>query len=68
MQRVMQNNAAVFRTGETLKEGVHLIDDIFKMSMDLKTVDRSLIWFVSILGSESILSNNPFFQKEHRPG
>jgi len=44
MQRVMQNNAAVFRTGETLKEGVKLIDEVFQESLDIKTVDRSLVW------------------------
>ena len=44
MQRVMQNNAAVFRTGETLKEGVKLIDEVLQMSKDLHTSDRSLVW------------------------
>ena len=43
----MQNNAAVFRTGETLKEGVKLIDEVFQLSLDLKTVDRSLVWYVN---------------------
>jgi len=49
MQKVMQNNAAVFRTGETLKEGVKLIDEVFKMSLDLKTVDRSLVWNTDLI-------------------
>ncbi len=40
----MQNNAAVFRTGETLKEGVTLINEVYDMFKDVKTVDRSLIW------------------------
>jgi len=44
MQRIMQNNAAVFRTGETLQEGVKLIDEVLQESKSLKTVDRSLVW------------------------
>eukprot|EP01088_Endostelium_zonatum_P006735 TRINITY_DN1887_c0_g3_i4.p1 TRINITY_DN1887_c0_g3~~TRINITY_DN1887_c0_g3_i4.p1 ORF type:complete len:655 (+),score=163.49 TRINITY_DN1887_c0_g3_i4:138-2102(+) len=44
MQRVMQNNAAVFRTDETLKEGVKLIDEVFQMSKSLRTTDRGIRW------------------------
>jgi succinate dehydrogenase (ubiquinone) flavoprotein subunit len=45
MQRVMQNNAAVFRTGETLKEGVQLIDKAAtSLRNDIKTTDRTLKW------------------------
>lgn len=45
MQRIMQNNAAVFRTGETLKEGVELIDKCAtSVRNDIKTTDRSLKW------------------------
>lgn len=32
----MQNHAAVFRTGESLKEGVQRIDDCFQGLKDLK--------------------------------
>ncbi|MEM7565200.1 MAG: FAD-binding protein, partial [Pseudomonadota bacterium] len=44
MQRVMQNNAAVFRTGETLSEGQQQIGEVFQMFKDVKVTDRSLIW------------------------
>jgi succinate dehydrogenase / fumarate reductase flavoprotein subunit len=44
MQRVMQNNAAVFRTGETLKEGVAKITEVYKSFEDVKVADRSLVW------------------------
>jgi succinate dehydrogenase/fumarate reductase flavoprotein subunit len=45
MQRVMQNNAAVFRTGNVLQEGVHLIDKVAKsLREDLKVTDRSMVW------------------------
>ena len=44
MQRTMQNNCAVYRTGEVLKEGVGLIDDVYKMMPDIDVADRSLVW------------------------
>ncbi|MFN3401228.1 MAG: succinate dehydrogenase flavoprotein subunit [Ferrovibrio sp.] len=44
MQRTMQNNCAVYRTGDVLKEGVGLIDDVFKMMPDIDVADRSLVW------------------------
>jgi succinate dehydrogenase / fumarate reductase flavoprotein subunit len=44
MQKVMQNNCAVFRTGEVLKEGHKLIHDTFARVSDTRIADRSLIW------------------------
>jgi succinate dehydrogenase / fumarate reductase flavoprotein subunit len=44
MQKVMQNNCAVFRTGEVLKEGHKLIHDTFAGIADIRIADRSLIW------------------------
>ncbi|MDA0996614.1 MAG: succinate dehydrogenase flavoprotein subunit [Proteobacteria bacterium] len=44
LQRVMQNNAAVFRTSEVLKEGVDLVDGVAAKLKDIKVTDRSLIW------------------------
>jgi succinate dehydrogenase / fumarate reductase flavoprotein subunit len=44
MQRAMQDNCAVFRTGEVLSEGVAKIDDIWKATDDIRVTDRSLIW------------------------
>jgi succinate dehydrogenase / fumarate reductase flavoprotein subunit len=44
MQSVMQNNAAVFRTGEVLEEGVRLINGVYQMFSDVEVSDRSLIW------------------------
>lgn len=44
MQKIMQNNAAVFRTGEVLEEGVELIAEAFEQYGDIKVSDRSLIW------------------------
>ena len=44
MQRIMQNNAAVFRTTEVLKEGCHLIDQVAEELDDIKIEDHSMIW------------------------
>jgi succinate dehydrogenase/fumarate reductase flavoprotein subunit len=44
MQKIMQSNCAVFRTGEVLKEGVDLMHDAWSKRADLKVSDRSLVW------------------------
>src|SRR5438128_3329065 len=44
MQQVMQNNCAVFRTGEVLHEGQQLIQKVFGGIGDIAVSDRSLIW------------------------
>ncbi len=44
MQRAMQNNCAVFRTSEVLKDGVRLIGEVWRASDDINVSDRSLIW------------------------
>jgi succinate dehydrogenase / fumarate reductase flavoprotein subunit len=44
MQRVMQANCAVFRTGEVLAEGSKLIHQVLSGVNDTKVFDRSLIW------------------------
>src|SRR5713101_8142376 len=44
MQRVMQNNCAVFRTGEVLQEGQNLIHKVHSGISDISVTDRSLTW------------------------
>ncbi|MBW7835891.1 MAG: succinate dehydrogenase flavoprotein subunit [Sphingomonadales bacterium] len=44
MQRTMQNNCSVFRTGDVLEEGKRLIDVVYKRMADIKITDRSLVW------------------------
>jgi len=41
---VMQNNCAVFRTGEVLEEGHKLIHEVYAGMPDIGVTDRSLIW------------------------
>ena len=44
MQKAMQKYAAVFRTGDTLKQGVEQATQTFKRFADVKVSDHSLIW------------------------
>ena len=44
MQRVMQNNCAVFRTDDSLAEGVQLLDKVWGGRTDVKVSDRSMVW------------------------
>jgi succinate dehydrogenase (ubiquinone) flavoprotein subunit len=60
MQRVMQNNAAVFRTQETLEEGCQLISKAWESFHDVKLSDRSLIWnsdLIETIELENLLIN-----------
>ncbi|EDZ41536.1 MAG: succinate dehydrogenase flavoprotein subunit [Rhodobacteraceae bacterium] len=44
MQKTMQEDAAVFRTDKTLKEGVEKMTNVASKVDDLKVTDRSLVW------------------------
>ena len=44
MQKTMQDDCAVFRTGETLAQGVKNIHEVWKGMADIGISDRSLIW------------------------
>ena len=60
MQKVMQNHAAVFRTGESLSEGVELLRKTFVSIADVHVSDRSLIWntdLVETMELENLLLN-----------
>jgi succinate dehydrogenase / fumarate reductase flavoprotein subunit len=49
MQAVMQENCAVFRTGEVLEEGSKKIHEVAAGVPDLKVFDRSLIWNTDLI-------------------
>lgn len=60
MQKVMQTDAAVFRTQSTLEEGCKKMDDVAKLMADIKTTDRSLIWntdLVETLELQNLMPN-----------
>ena len=44
MQQVMQRHAAVFRSSQSLTQGVEKMDAVAAMMADLRLTDRSLIW------------------------
>ncbi|WP_029085904.1 succinate dehydrogenase flavoprotein subunit [Brevundimonas aveniformis] len=44
MQKAMQKDAAVYRTGETLREGIQAVRAVRAASDDIKTTDRTMIW------------------------
>jgi succinate dehydrogenase / fumarate reductase flavoprotein subunit len=44
MQRAMQTDAAVFRTGETLRAGQKAVRDIYKGIADIHVSDHGMIW------------------------
>jgi len=49
MQKSMQTHAAVFRTGESMKEGVDKIKAVQKSFEDVSVSDRSLIWNTDLI-------------------
>ena len=49
MQRTMQNDAAVFRTSKTLKEGYDKMSQIAASLKDIKVADRSLIFNTDLI-------------------
>jgi succinate dehydrogenase / fumarate reductase, flavoprotein subunit len=49
MQRVMQAHAAVFRTGESLQEGVRKLAEVFASFAEVQVSDRSLIWNTDLI-------------------
>ena len=60
MQRTMQEDAAVFRTGETLRNGVRRMHEVYAAKADIRVTDRSMIWnsdLVETLELENLLAN-----------
>jgi succinate dehydrogenase / fumarate reductase flavoprotein subunit len=49
MQRVMQDHAAVFRTGESLREGIEKLQQVVDAFADVGVSDRSLIWNTDLI-------------------
>ena len=60
MQKIMQRDAAVFRTGETLQEGVDALAKTFASFADVQVADRCLIWNTDLV--ETIELDNLLLQ------
>jgi succinate dehydrogenase / fumarate reductase flavoprotein subunit len=60
MQVTMQEDAAVFRTAESLQSGVRRMTELWKGLPDVKVFDRSMIWnsdLVETLELENLMAN-----------
>ncbi|MGE0231928.1 MAG: succinate dehydrogenase flavoprotein subunit [Flavobacteriaceae bacterium] len=60
MQRAMQEDAAVFRTQQSLDQGCQRISEVWRELSDLKVTDRSMIWnsdLVETLELENLMAN-----------
>ncbi|MGQ3674459.1 succinate dehydrogenase flavoprotein subunit [Xanthobacter sp. TB0139] len=75
MQKVMQNNCAVFRTGEVLEEGRQLIHKVFESASDIGVSDRGLVWnsdlmetmeFENLIGQAVVTMESAANRKESR--
>jgi succinate dehydrogenase / fumarate reductase, flavoprotein subunit len=49
MQKVMQSDAAVFRTGETLNDGKRKLAEVFASFSDVQVTDRSMVWNTDLI-------------------
>jgi succinate dehydrogenase / fumarate reductase flavoprotein subunit len=49
MQRVMQADATVFRTGESLADGKRKLAAVFASFADVQVTDRSLVWNTDLI-------------------
>ncbi|WP_439528134.1 succinate dehydrogenase flavoprotein subunit [Pannonibacter sp.] len=60
MQRAMQDDAAVFRTQESLEQGCKRLSAIWGEMADIKVTDRSMIWnsdLVETLELQNLMAN-----------
>ncbi|TNE59426.1 MAG: succinate dehydrogenase flavoprotein subunit [Alphaproteobacteria bacterium] len=75
MQKVMQNNCAVFRTGEVLEEGRKLIAEVNAARPDIRVTDRSMVWnsdlietleFENLIGQAMVTMEGAAMREESR--
>jgi succinate dehydrogenase / fumarate reductase, flavoprotein subunit len=75
MQKAMQEDAAVFRTGESLQSGVERIGKVVAQRADIKTTDRGMIWnsdlmetleFDNLVGQAAVTVGGALLRPESR--
>ena len=60
MQRIMQEDAAVFRTQESLQQGCDRMSALWQEASDIKVFDRSMVWnsdLVEALELQNLMAN-----------
>ncbi|MFN3314734.1 MAG: succinate dehydrogenase/fumarate reductase flavoprotein subunit, partial [Hyphomonas sp.] len=75
MQRAMQNDCAVFRTGSVLKEGVDAIEAVYKKLPGIDVKDRGMVWntdlvealeFDNLIAQAAVTVNSAATREESR--
>ena len=75
MQRAMQEDCAVFRTGETLRSGVDRIAAVYNRLGEIAVSDRGLIWntdlvetleFDNLIANAAVTVNSAVIREESR--
>ncbi len=75
MQNAMQEDVAVYRTGETLDQGVGRIADVHRRTADIKVSDRGMVWntdlmetleFDNLIGQAVVTVNSAANRQESR--
>ena len=75
LQRSMQDHCAVFRTEESLAEGVVKVADVTKQMADIEVFDKTLVWNTdlmealeldNLIGNASVTINGAANRKESR--
>ena len=77
MQKTMQTNCAVFRTGDVLEEGRRKIKEVWDGITDIKVTDRSLVWnsdlvetleYDNLIGQAAVTVEGAAAREESRGG
>ena len=75
MQRAMQEDAAVFRTGETLQSGQKRVRDVYRGIPDIGVSDRGMVWntdlvetleFDNLIGQAIVTIDSAIIRTESR--
>ena len=75
MQKAMQNDCAVFRTGDVLRSGVEAIDGVYKKLPGIDVKDRGMVWntdliealeFDNLIAQASVTVNSAANREESR--
>ncbi|MEM7766631.1 MAG: FAD-binding protein, partial [Pseudomonadota bacterium] len=75
MQKAMQSNCAVFRTGDVLREGVEKIDEVFTRLPGIDVKDRGMVWntdlvealeFDNLIAQAAVTVNSAVNREESR--